>query len=57
VTSIQSFLHSEAEMCRETDRLTDTVNVGKSGQHLMHWMRPNNSHSTTDEKEWCGILG
>jgi len=27
---------------RQTDRLTDTANIGKNRQHLMHLMQPNN---------------
>jgi len=39
-------MHSEAEMSRVTDRLTDgqidAANIGKNRLHLMHLMQPNN---------------
>jgi len=36
------FLHSEAELSRVTDRLTDTAIIGNNSLHLVNLMQPIN---------------
>jgi len=34
-----------ADLSHVTDRRTDTANIGKNSQHLMHSMQPNDSQA------------
>jgi len=36
-----------ADLSRVTDRQTDTANIGKNSQHLMHSTQPNNCRSVS----------
>jgi len=46
-----------ADLSRVTDRLTDTTNIGKNSQHLMHSMQPNNVDIFIEtQSRWAFIL-
>jgi len=45
-----------ADLSRVTDRLTDTANIGKNSQHLMHSMQDNNTNFIESRNLHCALL-